>query len=81
MGLMRKSPCDLVGAFLYLRSMKKPEFDFKPLFFILDKNCKWALVVEKQDQYSYSGTYLAWQEDKHQFQQWPAYMNRQDLVD
>jgi hypothetical protein len=58
-----------------------PTFDFEPMFFILDTKCKWVMVVEKEDKYSYKGVYLAYQGKQHGFQQWPAYQNKNTLLE
>lgn len=48
-----------------------PQFDFVPLFFILDKNCKWVMVVRKQDKYEYKGVFIAY-DDPGKWRIWAA---------
>lgn len=68
--------------------MQNPTLDFNPLFFIMDKSCKWVMAVKKYDWdksgeffYAFKGVYIAWQGEVHGWQIWPAYMNKQDLAE
>lgn len=57
---------------------KIPTLNFAPLFYILDKACKWVMVVEKEDQYEYKGIYIAYY-GYNKWQTWPACKNKQHL--
>jgi hypothetical protein len=58
-----------------------PELGFEPLFYILDTKCRWVMAVREEDKYAYKGSYIAYQGLVHGFQQWPAFMNKNELLE
>lgn len=39
------------------------------------------MVVKEEDRYAYKGVYLAYQGVEHGYQQWPAYMNKNTILE
>ena|ERR1700733_15977833 len=68
--------------------MQKPTLDFAPMFYILDRSCKWVIAVREYDWhpgrdyfYAFKGVAIAWQGEVHNWQVWPVYLNKQELAE
>ena len=58
-----------------LQCFPHPVFDFTPLYYILDKQCKWVMAVRKEEKYELKGVYFAIYDSGWEI--WPACKNKQ----
>lgn len=64
-----------------MKDTRAPALDFEPLFFVLDKKCKWVMAVRVEDKYELRGVFIAYQGTEHGYQVWPACMGKSSLLE